>query len=222
MQNRYSPGHLGALIVLMVMLISFIQLGALTLAFYKLGLTPDSALILLFASLFGSIINLPLFRLKATAPKEAIPMRVFGLLRPLQPIFRGYTTIAINIGGGLIPLSFSLYLMQHSTASLLEFAIITSVISILSYLVSRPVHGIGIGMPVFIAPISAALLAMSINPEHAAALAYSGGTLGVLIGADILRLKDIRKMGTPIASIGGAGTFDGIFITGIVAVLLTY
>ena len=55
-----------------------------------------------------------------------------------------------------------------------------------------------------------------------AALAYIAGTLGVLIGADIFRLKDIRKMGTPVASIGGAGTFDGIFITGIVAVLLTW
>jgi len=27
-------------------------------------------------------------------------------------------------------------------------------------------------------------------------------------------------MGAPVASIGGAGTFDGIFMTGIVAVLL--
>jgi uncharacterized membrane protein len=35
-----------------------------------------------------------------------------------------------------------------------------------------------------------------------------------------LRLKDIRRLATPIASIGGAGTFDGIFLTGIVAVLL--
>jgi uncharacterized membrane protein len=43
----------------------------------------------------------------------------------------------------------------------------------------------------------------------------------VLIGADLLRLKDIRRMGTPVTSIGGAGTFDGIFMTGIVAVLLT-
>ncbi|MDH5183960.1 MAG: DUF1614 domain-containing protein [Gammaproteobacteria bacterium] len=221
MQNRYSPGRLAAVIVLLVMLVSFIQLGALTLAFYKLGLTPDSALMLLFASLLGSIINLPLLRIKAEAPKEAPQMRVFGLLRPLQPIFNGYTTIAINIGGGLLPLSFSLYLMDHSVANMAEFGLIILIISSISYLISRPVHGIGIGMPVFIAPISAALLAVIINPEQAAALAYSGGTLGVLIGADLFRLKDIRKMGTPIASIGGAGTFDGIFITGIIAVLLT-
>lgn len=221
MQNRYSPGHLAALIVLMIMLVSFIQLGALTLAFHKLGLTSDSALMLLFASLLGSIINLPLFRIKSEARNEAMPMRVFGLLRPLQPIFRGYTTIAINIGGGLIPLCFSLYLIQHSAASPIEFGLSILIISSISYFISRPVQGIGIGMPVFIAPICAALLAVSINPEHAAALAYSGGTLGVLIGADLLRLKDIRKMGTPNAAIGGAGTFDGIFITGIVAVLLT-
>lgn len=221
MQNRYSPGHLAALIFLMVLLVSFIQLGALTLAFYKLGLTPDSALFLLFASLLGSLINLPLYRLKSVAPKESQNMRVFGLLRPLQPIFHGYTTIAINIGGGLIPLSFSIYLIQHSASNMTDFGLIIIIVSIISYLISRPVPGIGIGMPVFIAPISAALVAMTINPEQAAALAYSGGTLGVLIGADLLRMKDIRKMGTPIASIGGAGTFDGIFITGIVAVLLT-
>ncbi|MCW8828861.1 MAG: DUF1614 domain-containing protein, partial [Gammaproteobacteria bacterium] len=67
---------------------------------------------------------------------------------------------------------------------------------------------------------SAALAAVLIAPEASAPLAYISGTLGVLIGADLLRLKDIRTMGAPFASIGGAGTFDGIFITGIVAVLL--
>ena len=61
---------------------------------------------------------------------------------------------------------------------------------------------------------------MLLNLEQSAPLAYISGTLGVLIGADLLRLGDIRKLGAPFASIGGAGTFDGIFITGIVAVLL--
>ena len=44
--------------------------------------------------------------------------------------------------------------------------------------------------------------------------------MGVLKGTDLLRLGNIKHMGTPIASIGGAGTFDGFFMTGIVAVLL--
>jgi len=41
----------------------------------------------------------------------------------------------------------------------------------------------------------------------------------VLIGADQLRLKDVRKLGASLASIGGAGTFNGIVMTGIVAAL---
>lgn len=44
-------------------------------------------------------------------------------------------------------------------------------------------------------------------------IAYIGGTLGVLIGADLLRLDAVRKL-------GGAGTFDGIFLSGLVAALL--
>jgi uncharacterized membrane protein len=37
---------------------------------------------------------------------------------------------------------------------------------------------------------------------------------------DLLNLRGMRNVGAPVASIGGAGTFDGIFVTGIVAVLL--
>ena len=75
-------------------------------------------------------------------------------------------------------------------------------------------------MPVFIAPVTAALVALIISPDQSAPLAYICGTLGVLIGADLFRLKDIKQMAIPVAAIGGAGTFDGIFFTGIVAVLL--
>jgi uncharacterized membrane protein len=51
-------------------------------------------------------------------------------------------------------------------------------------------------------------------------LAYISGSLGTLIGADLLNLDKLQGLGAPIASIGGAGTFDGIFLTGIVAVLM--
>ena len=98
--------------------------------------------------------------------------------------------------------------------------IATLLVSAVSYFASRPIPGLGIGIPVLVAPLTAAIIALVIGQEHSAPLAYVAGTMGVLIGADILRLKDIQKMGTPIASIGGAGTFDGIFITGIVAAIL--
>ena len=54
----------------------------------------------------------------------------------------------------------------------------------------------------------------------AAPLAYIAGGLGTLIGADLTNLDKVRGLGAPVASIGGAGTFDGIFLTGILAVLL--
>jgi uncharacterized membrane protein len=40
------------------------------------------------------------------------------------------------------------------------------------------------------------------------------------LGADLANLGKVRKLGAPVASIGGAGTFDGIFIAGVTAVLL--
>jgi uncharacterized membrane protein len=76
-------------------------------------------------------------------------------------------------------------------------------------------------MPIFVAPLTAALVALSLGGSNPAPLAYISGSLGVLVGADLLRLRDIPKLGVPVVSIGGAGTFDGIFITGLVAVLLT-
>lgn len=61
---------------------------------------------------------------------------------------------------------------------------------------------------------------MLLSRRHAAALAYIGGCMGALVGADLLNLGAIRHMGTPLASTGGAGTFDGIFVVGILAVLI--
>jgi uncharacterized membrane protein len=111
-------------------------------------------------------------------------------------------------------------LFSNSTLSLAAALSGIGIIAVISYFFSRPIQGLGIGMPILVAPVSAALAGLIISPEQSAPLAYISGTLGVLIGADLLRMKDIARLGTPYASIGGAGTFDGIFITGIVAALL--
>jgi uncharacterized membrane protein len=44
--------------------------------------------------------------------------------------------------------------------------------------------------------------------------------MGTLIGADLLRVHQIKKLGSPFMSIGGAGIFDGIYLVGLVSVLL--
>ena len=220
MRTPISPIHILLLIAGVMALIAFIQIGLITVAFDKLGLSSSSAILLLVSSLIGSGINLPLFSMKSEALKGPPVNPLFTLLRLPRQEFTGSTMITINVGGGLIPLFFSVYLISHNNLSVIDVALGILIVTSISYLVSRPVHGIGIGMPIFIAPLCAALVALILNPHDSAPLAYISGTLGVLAGADILRLKNIRQMGLPMASIGGAGTFDGIFITGIVAVLL--
>lgn len=201
-------------------LVTFIQIGLLSIAFYKLGLSPGAAYTLLLASLIGSVINLPLLRLHSLRPADTPPPP--PPLFPLSPALHNsrHILMAVNVGGCLIPISFSLYLLNQTPVTALEAMQAIAFVTLISYLFSRPIHGLGIGMPILVAPLGAALIASGLNPEVSAPLAYIGGTMGVLLGADLLRLNDIRRMGPPFAAIGGAGTFDGIFITGIVAVLL--
>ena len=213
-----TPIHIILFIFLLILMIAFVQIGVFTLALDKLGISSHSAFTILFASLIGSGINLPLRRIASAAkPGTDTWPRMPYTPRYFIP---GTTLIAVNVGGALVPILVSMYLLHLQPGILFSALACIVIVSMISFYFSRPIHGIGIGMPILIAPLTAALTALLIDPQHSAPLAYIGGTLGVLIGADIFRLKDIRHMSPPIASIGGAGTFDGIFITGIVAVLL--
>ena len=221
MRLPYSPLLLLVFVFALGFLLAIVQIGALTIAFDKLGLTTGSAFALLFASLFGSAINIPLFTVTAERPPSAeIPAPFRRLLRSHPLAFSGRTIVAVNVGGCLIPLVFSVYLMMHQSLPLMQVLVATAAIAALSRFISRPVPGLGVAMPILVPPLAAAAVALLLNSAQSAPLAYISGTLGVIIGADLLRLQDIRRLGTPFASIGGAGTFDGIFITGIVAVLL--
>ncbi|HKJ71535.1 MAG TPA: DUF1614 domain-containing protein [Gammaproteobacteria bacterium] len=217
----FSPLLLILFLFLAVFLVAFVQVGVLSVAVDKLGLPPEALLLLLFGSLLGSTVNLPLFTMRATGPPPSSAHLLYrmGLLQPRLP-FHGRTLVAINLGGGVIPIAFALYLWGHASLSTLQVASAVAVVSAISYWASRPVPGMGVAMPLFVGPVAAAVTALLIGGSQSAPLAYICGTLGVLVGADLLRIGDIRRMGTPLASIGGAGTFDGIYITGIVAVLL--
>ena len=206
--------------IALIVTIVIIQIEIFTLVLSRLGLSPYSASLLLFVTFAGSALNLPLAKVSSAFHYEnQNPLHQF--FRPTQ--FRdGTTIITINVGGGLIPILFSTYLILTRDISATVIIMSVSVICAVSYYFSRPIANLGIGMPLFIAPISAALTAMIFSPENAPALAYICGSLGVVIGADLMRIKDIRQLNIPNASIGGAGTFDGIFMTGIIAVLLTY
>lgn len=101
----------------------------------------------------------------------------------------------------------------------------TALMSLFVHKIARPIRGVGIATPALLPPLMAAALGLFfeliLHPGAAPIIAYSSGTLGTLIGADLMNLKKISSLGAPVASIGGAGTFDGIFLTGLIAVVLT-
>ncbi len=209
-------------LLLLVFLFVFIHVGLITIAAGKLGLSADQILIFLLGSLIGSHINIPIK--KILRDEELYPEQVvvsfFGM-RYVVPRLRQprYTVIAVNVGGCLIPIFLSLYLMLKNGIFLSPF-LATFLVAAVCYKLARPVPGVGIAIPMFIPPLLAALVALIIAPDKAPVVAYISGTMGTLIGADILHLRDINRLKAPVASIGGAGTFDGIFLTGIIAVIL--
>jgi len=207
--------------LLAIFFIGLLQVNLFQIAFVKLGLTPQESLLLLIGSLVGSGINLPFLQLRN--PEQGFPVKwaIQKVILGVAPAkLSDKIIIAVNVGGCLIPLSLSLYFISLQVIDPIKIIIGVSAITLLSYKSSELIPGFGVGMPLFLAPISAALLALVIDPEHAAQLAYLSGVLGVLLGADILRIKNITQLGTSIAVIGGAGTFDGIFLTGLIAALL--
>jgi len=218
----FSPIPLALVLFLLVLFLAMMQVGLFSLAFEKLGLSLEGAMFLLFGSLAGSAINIPLFRVRASvAPEEsALPPQLRRLLLPPARPFTGSTLIAVNVGGAVLPVLFSLYLVAIHAVDPGLLLMAVAYVALVSFWFSRPIPGVGIGMPLLVAPVTAALVALMLAPAHSAPLAYCGGTMGVLIGADLLRLRDVGRLGAAVASIGGAGTFDGIFLTGIVAVLL--
>jgi len=216
------PRTLLLLVFVGVLLTAFIQLEIITIAFQKLGLSPHSALLLMLWALLGSGINIPLGTLAGdpgAAPPHDIPAG--NRIRfPVKPPAAGRIIIAVNLGGCIIPVGITLHLLAQQLVAPLDLLLALPVVSVVCYLFSRPVPGMGIAMPILLAPLVAVVIALALAPENAAPLAFASGVLGVLVGADLFRLPDIRKMGVPIAAIGGAGTFDGVFLTGIIAVLL--
>jgi uncharacterized membrane protein len=131
------------------------------------------------------------------------------------------TILAINVGGALIPVALSVYLISQINFGL-SLPILLAVVTVVVNRLARPVRGMGIGVPGLAPPLVAALGAYFLCPmELRAPCAYIASTMGILIGADLLNLGQIRQLGAPVASIGGAGTFDAVFLSGIIAVLLS-
>jgi uncharacterized membrane protein len=215
-----TPGLFSILVILLMGLVILIQLRILRYAYMRLGVGPGTALLLLFGSLIGSYFNIPITILPGTPARMGEIIEFFGM-RYIVPGVIAWpgTVLAVNIGGAVIPTLMSTYLVIRYQLWL-KAAIATAAIAFIIHSMATPVPGIGIAVPVFAPVVATAILAFILSREYAPPLAYIGGSMGTLIGADLLNLDKISGLGAPVASIGGAGTFDGIFLTGILAVLL--
>ena len=208
------------LFLLIGLLLALIEVGVLKYAYTKIGVDRRSVFLLLLLSLLGSYVNIPVAHLPGEQVVTDRVMTYFGM-RYVIPIVQEWpgTVIAINLGGAVLPMLLSLYLLvKHRLygSGLLGVVIVTAVV----HWLATPVPGVGIAVPTFIPPLVATGTAWVLQRRSAPPLAYIAGSLGTLIGADLLNLGQIQGLGAPVASIGGAGTFDGIFLTGILAVLL--
>ncbi|MDY6986273.1 MAG: DUF1614 domain-containing protein [Candidatus Thermoplasmatota archaeon] len=225
----YPPVVLPFLLFLLFFgfLFFFIFASAVNAVFTALGLPPWTAYALFITSLAGSFINIPM----KTIEVEEVRYKVDTFLGRLYPVrivepASRKTTIAINLGGAIIPIAISSYVLIEKAYGWPSFLLATILMITICYSFARVVPGVGIVMPNFIPPISACFIALFASLlfgclELAPFVAYFSGVIGTLAGADLLNLKKISKLGARMVSIGGAGTFDGIFITGIFSVLLT-
>jgi uncharacterized membrane protein len=260
---------LGLLAGIFALVIALIELNILRYAYERMGVSRQYVFLLLFASLVGSYVNIPVYHLPPEeVERDKIAVDRYGFIRYVIPSVERWpgTVVAVNLGGAVIPTLLSIYLIVRNKLfirGVIGVAIVALVVHWLAY----PVKGVGIAVPIFIPPIVSALVAVFLAQVHipeplaqrgtvpfsyssrspyaspavedateesqeasggtsgpmqsvVPALAYVIGSLGTLIGADLLNLGNIQGLGAPIASIGGAGTFDGIFLTGILAVLL--
>ena len=202
----------------------FLFLGVTESAFEAVGFTRAEFAAILVVTFLGSSINIPVTRVSGNEPIVGYrEVRYYGLTYriPVTERARVSTLVAVNVGGALVPTLVSTYLLI-THPPLAGYSLIgVAVTSVFVHLMAKKVKGAGIQTPAFLPPLVAAVASVLIHPgAGVAVIAYISGSMGALIGADLTNLKGITELGAPMVSIGGAGTFDGVFLTGIIAVVL--
>ena len=203
------------IVVCLAAVFLLVFVNAVGISFERLGLSQPIALLLLLGSLAGSSVNIPLYRRRVLLPADEMDTFSWFFYRP--PLIR-QQVIAINLGGAVIPLGLAVYVAPRAPVGPVLLA--TGCITLLCKLLARTHADVGITMPPLIPPIIAAVLASLLAPHQAAPVAFVAGVVGTLLGADLLNLPAVLAMPAGILSIGGAGVFDGIFLVGVIAVLL--
>jgi uncharacterized membrane protein len=185
------------------------------------------------AILVGSMINIPVYRVPRDdmQPELVMGLIYWGMMAPQYRYARRETVVALNVGGCIVPVILAVWQIVHLSrlggGPVLALAAVCGINIAVCYVAARPLPGIGIVMPAFVAPLTSVCTTWLVcglweaaGTQNLAPIAFTAGVAGPLIGADLLHLKDLARTPVGVMSIGGAGTFDGIILSGVLAALL--
>lgn len=204
---------------------------ALTPVFTSAGLSVITGYVLSFSMVLLSLALSP-FNLVVREVEKLVEVPsigyvyIFGVPVPIPrpALRRDVMYVAVNLGGAVIPIALSSVILLSIAVRLnpISYLAALGLSSIGINLTSRVIPGVGVVTPMFMPPLIAVLstLAFFDGSVVAPAVAYTVGTLGSLIGADLMNLRRILRAPARLVSIGGAGVFDGIYLSGITAGLL--
>ncbi len=128
---------------------------------------------------------------------------------------------SINLTGVVVPLAVSLYLLIKRKVTLRHAAIVVGLVALVAMplVVFRGGHVV-IDFPLWLLPagLAAALSWLLVNGklEEALPLAYIGGSVGMLLGGDILRIL-IEPRDLTEVYLGANGLLDFVFLGGVIA-----
>jgi uncharacterized membrane protein len=219
------------LIITIPLIVIYLFLRLTEAAFEEIGFDHWHATLAVFGSFIGSLINIPLY----AGTISSYPEWYITLASTFAP---GFPTtfypfyLAINIGGAIVPLIISAHLVLARRVSPLKAGVGILAVALITYILAQPVPGEGIVLSFWVSPILAVICSLVLLRGYCGApsLAYISGSIGTLLGADIMNILTpgvlpalspvgLQTSKSLVLSIGGAGVFDGIFLTGILAVL---
>src|SRR5256884_1052630 len=208
----YAPFTLLLLFLLLALLAVFVvlvEMQVLAYAYRKVGVRPRYAFAVMLLSLLGSHVNIPLYSIPGQRVLHPHEVSMFGRTYIVpDAVEAGATVVALNVGGALIPILVSIYLVAR-TRLYGRMAIGVAIVATVVHSLAQIVPGVGIAVPMFVPPLVAAGVALLVAFRRAPPVAYVAGSMGTLIGADLLNLDRIAELRAPVVSIGGPGAFHG-------------
>jgi len=164
-----------------------------------------------------------LTKLEAATVAAGAPLLVL-VDAPLGDLSPGLS-LSANFAGCVLPLLVAVKVVATPRRlPVLEAIIAVGVAILVAFLSSHVVPERGVllqyRVPALVIGVVAAALFHS-SPERAGAAGFAAGAIGVLVGADLLHLRELAQSGgAGRVILGGAGLLDGILLVSLLAALV--